>query len=119
MERVVVSPRAEIDEEAARGATAEQEEGRPGQHDQAAEEQHGRQAQPARQQWQQEQRDDLAVKVRSLARPASASFDGEQVTFAMPEFGVAPGQAAVVYCGERVLGGGWISETVPAELEPA
>ncbi|MGQ0661324.1 tRNA 2-thiouridine(34) synthase MnmA [Sphingosinicella sp.] len=62
---------------------------------------------------------DLAVKVRSLARPAPASFDGARVSFAAPEYGVAPGQAAVIYSGERVLGGGWISETVPAELEPA
>jgi tRNA-specific 2-thiouridylase len=61
----------------------------------------------------------LAVKVRSLARPAPATFDGERVTFVSPEYGVAPGQAAVIYEGERVLGGGWISETVAAELEPA
>ena len=70
------------------------------------------------------QRDDLAVKVRSLARPAPARFElGEgdtgRVTFAQPEYGVAPGQAAVVYDGTRVLGGGWIDATVPAELEPA
>ena len=36
-----------------------------------------------------------------------------------PEYGVAPGQAAVLYDGDRVLGGGWIEETVAAELEPA
>ena len=41
------------------------------------------------------------------------------VHFAAPEYGVAPGQAAVLYDGERVLGGGWIEETVAAELEPA
>ncbi|MGE0179185.1 MAG: tRNA 2-thiouridine(34) synthase MnmA [Sphingomonas sp.] len=65
------------------------------------------------------QRSGLSVKVRSLARPAPASFDGRTVRFAAPEYGVAPGQAAVIYDGERVLGGGWIDETVPAELEPA
>ena len=48
-----------------------------------------------------------------------ARFDGETVRFEQPEYGVAPGQAAVLYEGDRVLGGGWIEETVPAELEPA
>jgi tRNA-specific 2-thiouridylase len=65
------------------------------------------------------QREGLSVKVRSLARPAPARFDGEAVHFERPEYGVAPGQAAVLYDGDRVLGGGWIEETVSAELEPA
>jgi tRNA-specific 2-thiouridylase len=33
------------------------------------------------------------------------------IRFRQPEFGVARGQAAVVYDGERLLGGGWIEET--------
>ena len=57
----------------------------------------------------------ITVKVRSLAKPAPARFDGEMVTFDTPEFGVAPGQAAVIYAGDRVMGGGWIAETVAAE----
>jgi len=61
----------------------------------------------------------LSVKVRSLAKPVPARFDGEHVHFDLPEYGVAPGQAAVFYDGERVLGGGWIEETVAAELEAA
>ena len=61
----------------------------------------------------------LTVKVRSLAKPVPARFDGETVRFAQPEYGVSPGQAAVLYEGERVLGGGWIEETVSAALEPA
>ena len=65
------------------------------------------------------QREGLTAKVRSLARPAAARFDGESVQFERPEYGVSPGQAAVLYEGERLLGGGWIEETVPAELEPA
>jgi tRNA-specific 2-thiouridylase len=65
------------------------------------------------------QRRNVSVKVRSLARPVPASFDGERVLFDTPEYGVAPGQAAVLYDGERVLGGGWIEETVAAELELA
>ena len=65
------------------------------------------------------QRDGLTAKVRSLARPAAAAFDGSTISFETPEYGVAPGQAAVLYQGDRVLGGGWIEETVPAELELA
>jgi tRNA-specific 2-thiouridylase len=59
------------------------------------------------------QREGLSVKVRSIARPAPAHFDGGAVRFETPEFGVAPGQAAVIYEGSRVLGGGWIEETFP------
>ncbi len=54
-----------------------------------------------------------------MARPAPASFDGDTVRFDQPEYGVAPGQAAVLYDGDRLLGGGWIEETIPAELAPA
>jgi tRNA-specific 2-thiouridylase len=67
----------------------------------------------------EDQRGGLAAKVRSMARPAPARFDGTAVHFEAPEYGVAPGQAAVLYAGERVLGGGWIEETVAAELEAA
>jgi len=60
------------------------------------------------------QREGLTAKVRSLAKPAPVRFDGEAIHFLQPEFGVAPGQAAVLYDGDRVLGGGWIEATVPA-----
>jgi len=56
----------------------------------------------------------LTAKVRSMAKPVPARFDGETVRFERPEYGVAPGQAAVLYAGDRVLGGGWIEETVAA-----
>ena len=63
----------------------------------------------------------LAAKVRSLAKPVPVALDGPlgggsttTIRFANPEFGVAPGQAAVLYAGERVIGGGWIEETFPA-----
>ena len=65
------------------------------------------------------QREGLTAKVRSLAKPAPIRFDGRSIHFEGPEFGVAPGQAAVIYEGDRVLGGGWIEATVPAELMPA
>ncbi|HEX8215835.1 MAG TPA: tRNA 2-thiouridine(34) synthase MnmA [Allosphingosinicella sp.] len=67
----------------------------------------------------EDQSEGLSAKVRSLARPAPASFDRRSLRFERPEYGVAPGQAAVIYEGERMLGGGWIEETVAAELEPA
>jgi tRNA-uridine 2-sulfurtransferase len=43
--------------------------------------------------------------VRALITPRGEAF---QVEFATPQSAVAPGQAAVFYDGERVLGGGWI-----------
>jgi tRNA-specific 2-thiouridylase len=67
----------------------------------------------------EDQRQGLTAKVRSMARPAPATFDGEALRFDQPEYGVAPGQAAALYEGDRLLGGGWIEETVPAELAPA
>ncbi len=63
----------------------------------------------------------LTAKVRSLAKPVPIELIGElgdgatcSIRFAEPEFGVAPGQAAVIYCGERVVGGGWIDGTTAA-----
>jgi tRNA-specific 2-thiouridylase len=60
----------------------------------------------------------LTAKVRSLAKPVPITLsrplgDGSKSTiiFDSPEFGVAPGQAAVIYAGERVMGGGWIEST--------
>jgi tRNA-specific 2-thiouridylase len=60
----------------------------------------------------------LTAKVRSLARPVPVSLEGAPgggaeilLRFEQPEYGVAPGQAAVIYCGDRVIGGGWISST--------
>jgi tRNA-specific 2-thiouridylase len=61
----------------------------------------------------------LTAKIRSMARPAPVRFGGESLHFREPEYGVAPGQAAAIYDGDRILGGGWIEETVPAELVPA
>jgi len=37
------------------------------------------------------------------------------IRFVEPQTGVAPGQACVVYDGDRVLGGGWIAATSPAD----
>jgi tRNA-specific 2-thiouridylase len=61
----------------------------------------------------------LTARVRSTARPVPAWIDGEVLFFAAPEYGVSPGQAAVLYAGERMLGGGWIEETFAAEAVAA
>jgi len=57
----------------------------------------------------------ITAKVRSLAKPVPAQLSGDRVLFDSPEYGVAPGQAAVLYAGDRVLGGGWIEETQAVE----
>jgi tRNA-specific 2-thiouridylase len=61
----------------------------------------------------------IMAKVRSMSRPVPARLDGEWLRFDMPEYGVAPGQAAVLYDGDRVLGGGWIEETLAVEMASA
>ena len=53
------------------------------------------------------------VKLRSMHQPIAATIYGlpngrAHVVFDEAQYGVAPGQACVVYEGERVLGGGWI-----------
>jgi tRNA-specific 2-thiouridylase len=53
------------------------------------------------------------VQVRHRGRPSRATVELDErgwaeVRFAEPVRAVAPGQAAVVYVGDRVLGGGWI-----------
>ncbi len=58
----------------------------------------------------------LTAKVRSMARPVPAWLEGDRLVFESAEYGVAPGQAAVLYAGERVLGGGWIEATESAAL---
>ena len=61
----------------------------------------------------------VMAKVRSMSRPVPAHLDGEWLRFDTPEYGVAPGQAAVLYDGDRVLGGGWIEETIAVEMASA
>ncbi|MEP7221263.1 MAG: tRNA 2-thiouridine(34) synthase MnmA [Novosphingobium sp.] len=63
----------------------------------------------------------LMAKVRSLAKLVPVTLEGPlghgaatTIRFAAPEYGVAPGQAAVIYAGERVVGGGWIESTEAA-----
>lgn len=56
---------------------------------------------------------EVKIRYRTPAFPAFVT-PGEngtfRVNFAQPVYGIAPGQAAVCYCGERLLGGGWIED---------
>jgi len=56
----------------------------------------------------------VAVKLRSAQPEVPATIyavgeSGARLDLDAPQYGVAPGQAAVVYEGSRVLGGGWIA----------
>jgi len=55
----------------------------------------------------------VQVKIRNRHQPASATIapageDEVLVTFDQPQRAITPGQAAVFYQGESVVGGGWI-----------
>lgn len=58
----------------------------------------------------------IDLKFRSMMKPVKASIkttDGKKASILLntPQFGIAPGQAAVAYLGDRVIGGGWITGT--------
>ena len=64
---------------------------------------------------------EISVKLRSTQEPLPARLYGRSnyggvVELAEPEFGVAPGQAAVFYDDTRLLGGGWIVREDLAEV---
>jgi tRNA-uridine 2-sulfurtransferase len=55
----------------------------------------------------------VRVKIRHRHEPAWATLrmDGEdrvRATFDQPQRAITPGQAAVFYDGDEVVGGGWI-----------
>ncbi len=61
---------------------------------------------------------DVTVKLRSAqpavaARIFAAEAGAARLELYNPEYGVAPGQAGVVYDGDRLLGGGWIAREIP------
>ncbi|GAB4282422.1 MAG: tRNA 2-thiouridine(34) synthase MnmA [Deferrisomatales bacterium] len=62
-----------------------------------------------------------AVKIRSTAHevPCTVTARGTavRVRFRTPQFGVAPGQMAVFYKDDTVLGGAWIEEALRSENE--
>lgn len=58
----------------------------------------------------------VLLKFRSVMKPVSAYIktlqnDRVEITVDIPQYGISPGQAAVLYDGNRVLGGGWITGT--------
>ncbi len=57
----------------------------------------------------------VMLKFRSVMKPipATLSMDGTKATLLLdtPHYGIAPGQAAVCYVDNRVIGGGWITST--------
>src|SRR3954471_8557460 len=69
--------------------------------------------------WIGERQREVSVKVRFLAPSVPALRSEDWILFRQPEFGVAPGQAAVLYDGSRLLGGGTIAETRAFELDVA
>jgi tRNA-specific 2-thiouridylase len=55
------------------------------------------------------------IRHRPADAPATVTADGDaaSVVFDEPQFAITPGQAVVFYCGDEVLGGGWIEASSP------
>ncbi len=58
---------------------------------------------------------EVSVKFRSVMKPVPAILKPcaasatAKIFFPEPQYGISPGQAAVCYEGDRILGGGWIT----------
>ncbi|MAM35122.1 MAG: tRNA 2-thiouridine(34) synthase MnmA [Micavibrio sp.] len=66
----------------------------------------------------------VSVKLRSVMRPVEATLYKESDTSGRlvldsPQYGIAAGQAAVIYDNNRVLGGGWIKHARNKVLKDA
>ncbi len=59
------------------------------------------------------------VKLRSAQLPMPATVYADRIVLHEPAFGIAAGQACVVYTGNRVIGGGWITGTDSTALASA
>jgi tRNA-specific 2-thiouridylase len=70
---------------------------------------------------QEAQELEITVKFRSSMKPVPALLvrgaHTAEIRLSAPQYGISPGQAAVCYIGERLIGGGWIRET--ASLDKA
>ena len=66
----------------------------------------------------EEVRADVRIRYRAAESPATITKVGTgevQVEFDTPQAAVTPGQAAVFYDGDSVLGGGWIKGAAGSE----
>ncbi|MGC8602886.1 MAG: tRNA 2-thiouridine(34) synthase MnmA [Desulfomonilaceae bacterium] len=59
----------------------------------------------------------FSIKVRSTSKEIRCTVEkinrsDVKIHFEKPQSGVAPGQAAVIYDGEEVIGGGWIQQSL-------
>ena len=66
----------------------------------------------------------ISVKIRSVSKPSSAKLyktnNGQsEIHLDAAQYGIARGQAAVCYEGDRVLGGGWIIDSRQSNLQVA
>ncbi|MEM7039201.1 MAG: tRNA 2-thiouridine(34) synthase MnmA, partial [Bacteroidota bacterium] len=63
----------------------------------------------------------MMVKFRSVMKPTPAVLNTEknEIRLDEPQYGIAPGQAAVCYINDRVLGGGWITGTELEDVKKA
>lgn len=67
---------------------------------------------------------EVLVKLRSMTRAVAATLHQKEggraeLHLAEPQYGISPGQAAVCYLGDRMIGGGWIAGTARRDLRLA
>jgi tRNA-specific 2-thiouridylase len=53
----------------------------------------------------------IMIKFRSMMKPVAATLHNDEIHLHEPQYGISPGQAAVCYMNDRVIGGGWIAGT--------
>ncbi len=68
-------------------------------------------------QWHRQPRPDeaLTARIRHRGEHVPCRLQGQRLLFDEPAWAVAPGQAAVVYVGDEVVGGGWIRSAVEGQ----
>ena len=73
--------------------------------------------------WLDDYTGGVQVKLRSVSQLYAATLektDGGAVLYLdAPQYGISPGQAAVCYQGERIIGGGWIVKTAQQKEQKA
>lgn len=64
----------------------------------------------------------ITLKFRSVMQPISAQVrateNGAEIQLDTPQYGISPGQAAVFYDDSRLLGGGWIIDSLRQDSRP-